>query len=384
MILAKIKETVKFLNFARKSFTKGGFRHINNYLSGLISLTKKTVKQISKSCADEKHSSALNRILNDAKFEKRLLEEKYFQKIRYLFRGFDIFLIIDDTLVPHDGEHIEESQKHFDHTSSSYMKGHQFFTGILYTPFLQLPIFPELYSKSSSSKIEMANELITKLTSAKIRLHTILFDSWYSEKELIKNCLQSSIKVICAIKKNRIIKRYKKRKWLPLSLLVQRVRVQKLHEQKMDNRIYDVWVENVRLNKLPLMRLVISHERIGNKLQEDPICLISTDTKENVENILKTYKKRWKIETFHRDIKQNLGFAKAFFRKKEGIVRHAILVALAYAILSLFMFQNKVDMTIGECCEYLKNNAYKELVGGIAIIENKEMRMEELEKMFIS
>lgn len=156
MILAKIKETAKFLNFARKSFTKGGFRHINNYLSGLIGLAKKTVKTISASCADEKHSSALNRILNDAKFEKRLLEERYLKKICYLFRGFDIFLIIDDTLVPHDGKHIDESQEHFDHTSNSYIKGHQFFTGILYTSFLQLPLFPELYSKNTNSKIEMA------------------------------------------------------------------------------------------------------------------------------------------------------------------------------------------------------------------------------------
>ena len=125
-------------------------------MSGLIGLAKKTVKTISASCADEKHSSALNRILNDAKFEKRLLEERYFKKICYLFRGFDIFLIIDDTLVPHDGKHIDESQEHFDHTSNSYIKGHQFFTGILYTSFLQLPLFPELYSKNTNSKIEMA------------------------------------------------------------------------------------------------------------------------------------------------------------------------------------------------------------------------------------
>jgi len=219
---------------------------------------------------------------------------------------------------------------------------------------------------------------------AKIPIHTILFDSWYSDKGIIKKCLKASIKVVCAIKKNRKIKLFQKRKWLPLSLVIQRARFQKLQEQKIDNKTYDVWVENVKLNKLPLMRLVISHERVENELLENSICLISTDTKKNAEDILKTYKKRWKIETFHRDIKQNLGFANAFFRKKEGIVRHAILVVLAYAILSLFMFQKKVKMTIGECCEYLKNKSYKELVEGMVIIENKEMRMEKFEKVFIS
>jgi len=56
MILGKINEMAKFLNFARKSFTKGGFRHVNNYLSGLVNLARKTVKKISASCSDEKHS----------------------------------------------------------------------------------------------------------------------------------------------------------------------------------------------------------------------------------------------------------------------------------------------------------------------------------------
>jgi len=384
MILSKIKEIPKLLSFARKSFTKGGFRHVGNYLSGLISLAKKTVRKISASCADEKHSSALNRILIDAKFEKELLEEKYLKKIRYLFRGQDIFLIIDDTLVPHDGKHIEESQDHFDHTSNSFIKGHQFFTAILYTPFLQLPLFPELYSKNTNSKIEMAEGLISKLNSAKIPIQTILFDSWYSDKDLIKKCLKSSIEVVCGIKVNRKIKRFKKRKWEPLSLLIQKVRLQKLKEQKIDNKTYDIWTEQVKLNKLPFMRLVISHERIENKLQENAFCLISTNQKENAEDILKTYKKRWKIETFHRDIKQNLGFANAFFRKEEGIVRHAILVAIAYAILSLFMFQNELKMTIGECCEYLKNKANKEMIGEIIFLENKKIRIEKFEEVFIS
>ena len=384
MILSKIKEIPKLLSFAKKSFTKGGFRHVNNYLSGLISLAKKTVRQISVSCADETYSSALNRILIDAKFEKELLEEKYLKKIRYLFRGLDIFLIIDDTLVPHNGENIEESQEHFDHTSNSFVKGHQFFTAILYTPYLQMPIFPELYSKNTNSKISMAEELISKLISAKIQIHTTLFDSWYSDKDLINNCLKSSIKVVCAIKSNRKIKRFKKRKWEPLSLLIQKVRSQKLKELKIDNKTYDIWIEKVKLNKLPFMRLVISHERIENKLQTNPFCLISTNPTENAEDIFKTYKKRWKIETFHRDIKQNLGFAKAFFRKKEGIVRHAILVAIAYAILALFMFQNELKMTIGECCEYLKNKAYKEMVGEIIFLENKKIRIEKFEEVFIS
>ena len=67
MRLPKIKEILNTLNFAKKAFTKGGFRHVQNYISGLISSNKKTVNKIAKS-ANKSHSS-LNRILDEAKFE---------------------------------------------------------------------------------------------------------------------------------------------------------------------------------------------------------------------------------------------------------------------------------------------------------------------------
>ena len=384
MILTKIKEVIKNLSFAKKAFTKGGFRHANNYVSGLIALSKKTVKKIAEACPDEKHSSALNRILTEAKFEKESFEKQYLKKIRFLFKGLDVYLLLDDTLVERNGEFVEETQKHFDHSTNDYVQGHQFFTAILYTPVLQLPIFPELYSKDTDSKIEMANKLISKLAHTKIQVHTVLFDSWYSDKNLIKTCIKAKTKVICAIKTNRKIRFFKARNYTPLSLISKQTRVQKLHEHKIGNKIYDTWSKEAYLNKLPLMRLVISHERIDGKLSDRVAHLISTNLKDTVEEILKTYKIRWRIETYHRDIKQNLGFAKAFFRKKEGIVRHAIFVAIAYAILSLFMYTKGMVMTIGTCCEYLRDKAERDLVAEIITIEKRATRIKRFEETFIS
>ena len=140
--------------------------------------------------------------------------------------------------------------------------------------------------------------------------------------------------------------------------------------------------EEAYLNKLPLMRLVISHERIDEKLSNRVIHLISTNTKDTNGDILQTYKIRWQFETYHRDIKQNLGFAKAFFRKKEGIVRHAIFVALAYAVLSLFMHTKGIVMTIGDCCEYLRDKANSNLVAEIIAIEEKATRIKCFEETF--
>jgi len=384
VILAKIREVAQNLNFLRDAFTKGGFRHATNYISGLIALSKKTVKKIAEACPDEKHSSALSRILTEAKFEKESFEKRYLKKIRFLFGNFVVYLLFDDTIVEHNGEFVEETQQHFDHNTNGYVQGHQFFTAILYTPFLQLPLFPELYSKNTDSKIEMANKLISKLRNANIRIHTVLFDSWYSDKNLIKTCLNASIRVICAIKTNRKIRYFKARNYKPLSFISQQTKFQKLHEYKVEDKIYDIWSKNVYLNKLPLMRLVISHERIDGKFSDRVIHLISTYLKDTDEKILQTYKIRWRIETYHRDIKQNLGFAKAFFRKKEGIVRHAIFVAIAYAVLSLFMYTKGMIMTIGTCCEYLRDKANTSLIAEIIAIEDRATRLNRFEEIFIS
>ena len=107
-ILPKLEELNKHLIFAKKTFTKNGFRHVVQYIDGLITLNKKTVKQISKSSLEESHHSAINRILTESKFEQELLERKYFKKISYITKGQKISLILDDTLVEHNGKKIKE------------------------------------------------------------------------------------------------------------------------------------------------------------------------------------------------------------------------------------------------------------------------------------
>jgi len=380
MILPKIKEILNTLNFAKKSFTKGGFRYVQIYISGLISQSKKTVNKIAK--AANKNHSSLNRILNEAKFEKEKLEKRYLKKIRHLFKNATTFLLIDDTLVERNGKHIELTQKHHDHNTNSYMKGHQFFTAIIYTSFLQLPLFPELYSPESCSKIEMAKNLIGKLKDNKIRINNVLFDSWYSDEKIIKKCKSIGARVICCIKTNRILKIGNSSKYRKLSFISKMISSQKLKKYEIENKSYNVWSSSVSLHKLPFVRLIISKE-IGKKDSKN-FHLISTNINDSPEEIINTYKLRWKIETFHRDMKQNLGFASAFFRKESGIVRHSVFVILAFAVLSLIMYRRGDSMTIGECCEYLQDKSNYNLVKEIVAIEDKPMRLNRFEEVFIS
>jgi hypothetical protein len=230
----------------------------------------------------------------------------------------------------------------------------------------------------------MANGLIANLIKAKIKIHTVLFDSWYSDRNLIKTCVEASIRVICGIKTNREIKLFRGRQYYSLLFLSKKSRVQKLYEHVIGKRRYAVWSRKAYLNRLPLTLLVISREIVNKKLKDQTAHIISTNLEDTDEEILKTYKIRWRIETYHRDIKQNLGFAGAFFRRKEGIVRHAIFVAIAYAILSLFMFGKGIVMTIGKCCEYLREKSYHEIIKNILMIGNRDKRLKMFEEVFIN
>ena len=100
-------------------------------------------------------------------------------------------------------------------------------------------------------------------------------------------------------------------------------------------------------------------------------------------HIIRRYRIRWFIETYHRDIKQNLGFAKVFLRKKEGIVRHSILASMAYAVLKLFMFFRGLSMTIGECCTYIQNKEMDGFIREMIEVEDRETRINLFEDLFI-
>lgn len=383
-MLPIIKEVKGILAFAKSAFTKGGFRHAVQYVNGLVASAKKTVKKISEACAEIKNQSALNYLLTEAKFEIEVLIKRYLEKARYLFRNSKVYLIIDDTLVERNGKTVQEAQSHFDHNSNDYLKGHQFFTALLWTPFLQLPIFPQIYSKNTDSKIEMAQSLIDTLDSASIKVDTVLFDSWYSECELIKKCLKTKSRVVCSIKSNRNIKLGKSNKWRKLSFISKRIHSQDLEKYQIDDKNYSVWSRVVALNHLPSVRLIISEQKNQYDELNGKAILISTHVKDSPKEIIRAYKHRWKIETYHRDIKQNLGFATVFFTRREGIIRHAILASMTYAVLSLFMYRMGKTMTIGECCTYLKEKSTISLVKEIVVIESKPKRLERFEGVFIS
>jgi hypothetical protein len=87
------------------------------------------------------------------------------------------------------------------------------------------------------------------------------------------------------------------------------------------------------------------------KKSKDVHYLCTNNVDLSAHDILLKYRDRWPIETFFRDIKQNLGFEKCIIRKKNGINMHCIMQFITHNIL---VFSKRKPISCGETQRDLK------------------------------
>lgn len=373
--LLQEERIIEHLNFLRPVFTKRGFRHGLAYINGLIFAFKKSTKNITSKDPNYKHHSGIQRLLTSLRMDLEKLQKKYFVKIKYLFKG-EISLIFDDSLLERNGKKVERTQNHHDHTSGGYLKGHQFFTAMLCADNIVLPLFPQLYHKKSSSKMDMAEELIEDI-SKKFSLTNILFDSWYSKKQIIRISRFKSRRVICGLKSDRKFSSTPK-EWSKIREFVDDSQSKHILIDEKEYHIQSM-VGRIKASK---GKVLISRQVFTDSISKH-FYIFSSDKSLTEVEILRLYHIRWNIEVFHRDVKQNLGFH-PFVRKEKAIVRHSIFVTLAYAVLKIFMLFNNFDMTIGECISYLRESNYSNFIKEIVEIEDRSERLQAFQEVIIN
>ena len=384
-VLPKLKEVNKYLSFLKNCFTKPQFNHVRNYVGGLIALNKKTISSISNSSKEEKDQSNLNRFLTEAEWSEDEVQDRYVKKISHQTKRKPTSLIIDDSIAEKTGKHIEDVQYHKNHSGNGFVFGHQVVTALIMCFGLLLPLFPKLYSKKTQSKIELAKRII-EYASSKIRISQVIIDSWYVCNEIIKLCLKKGLTLIGNINSNRLIQ-IEEGIWIKLSKYYKSISRKRKEFQTLiiDDKTYKVHSKIVKLKKVGEIKLVISRQWLEDKKKwSRPFYIICTDVSKSDICILGEYTKRWSIETFHKDIKQNLGLEAYQMRLRKGITRHLILVTLAYAILKLMMFFKKVSWTIGECIKYIQDKEFDDLIIEIVNVDDKNERIRMAKEMLLN
>lgn len=228
----------------------------------------------------------------------------------------DGIIIIDDSIAPKPfTDQNEIVTYHWDHIKKRSVKGINFLSALYLSGDVSVPVAYELVRKpqltvdkktgierrkGDRGKHEIMRDLLKSCVHNQVKFGLILADSWYSSSETmeyIKNDLKKNF-IIC-LKSNRSVALTKRDKregrWVRVdSIKLKRGEVMTVHLKKVDF-------------PLKLARIVFKHEnrRTGY------LYLVSSKSTATYDYISTSYKKRWKVEEYHKSLKYNASLAKS-------------------------------------------------------------------------
>lgn len=277
-----------------------------------------------------------------------------------------IIIILDSTLWGRKGRQIENKSA-FNH-GKGVVYGHKFINiGILsqteFVPVESLPYYSKQYCREQKLKFKTENDIaiewIFKLPYLSLfpkeDLKKVLFlmDAGYDCKELQRAIKTIGANFICALKTSRniggesVVEYFKNHR----NLKGESIRLHVGNGGKNSRRTYSVRLSaECRLKGVGKVQAVCSKKHDGTKKY-----LATSDLTLTAREIVFWYAKRWAIETWHREMKQNFGFIECRCSKFEAIHAHVLFSLVAYN----FAKENNFEKT--SSTEFLKTKTLKEI-----------------------
>lgn len=180
------------------------------------------------------------------------------------------------------------------------------------------PETEKLERKSSVTKNELARSLLGSALQNQVKFRYCLADSWFSSQENMEFIVGKKKHFIFALKSNRTFAVSK--------------------EDKLNGKFTAVsdlaWEENIpktgylRGMDIPLK---ITRQTFTNEDKSIGILYLATSdlTLEHTD-IITIYQKRWNVETYHKSMKSNLGFAKSPTKRETTQHNHFFAVTYGY------------------------------------------------------
>jgi len=191
-------------------------------------------------------------------------------------------------------------------------------------------------------------DLLKAAKIAKIPAKYVLFDSWFSSPSSLHAVKDIGYDVIAMVKKTP--KMFFQYNGKDMSL----PSIYNLNKKRRGRSKYllSVIVDVIKDGESIPAKVVYVRNR--NKRKEY-LCLISTDTTLDEDEIIRIYGKRWDIEVFFKVCKSHLALAKEFQgRSYDMQVAATTIVFLRYAMLAIETRKNQDDRTLGDLFYLLK------------------------------
>ncbi len=250
-------------------------------------------------------------------------------------------LIIDDTV--QEKPYSDESELitwHYDHSVGHTVKGINLLSALYYSGGTSIPVAFELIQKTQletnpktgkdkwvcpRTKNEMAREMIAQFMRKQVPLAYVLADNWFSCAEnmcFIKQKAHSDF--IFPLKSNRKVALSADDKaqgrWQSLSSL--------------DFETQSCWT--LHLESVPFAVRVSRHLVTNQEGQTGELFLCSSDEDLSGPAMLTIYQRRWKVEEYHKSLKQNAALAKSPTRLPHTQSNHIFASLIAFCKLEAY------------------------------------------------
>lgn len=263
-------------------------------------------------------------------------DKKLYKQAKRLLRAHKAqgkkVLIVDDSIQPK--LHSKENGLvawHYDHSEQRCIKGINFVSALWADENCSIPMSMELIVKqllwdgkkqqkawkTVQTKNDIFREMVGRL-SCNGRINYVLADSWYSSKENMEFITgKCKTHFVMALKSNRLAARS------------QRDAEKGLYKPLQDLRLGKCAV-NVYLNELDFPVLVVKKVFKNGDGSSGTLYLACSDQQMDYEAIFTLYKRRWKVEEYHKSLKSNCSLGKCQASSHTAQQSHFYLAVLAF------------------------------------------------------
>lgn len=356
------------LGWYKKNFKRKQYKHFRNLITGLIASDNKTIQEIND-CFGDNDQSSLNRFLTKSDWDIKSINDARIEQVISMCHLGKGILICDPTLLHKTGRHMEKVNYHYSSITKKKELGHclvnSFYTDNRDNSF---PVRSDIYIR----EIDADKEHIFKTTRqicleqldyamGKLPIWLFMADAGLYADFLIQDVKARGLKYVIGIRTtNKVSIDGKKR--ISVEEYLNTLTDNDFQFYFNDGNVYFLHTQEIFTRSVGKEKLLISY-KVGD---EETIKIYTTNLM-NVsdETLMMLLLKRWKIECWHKDAKQNLGLEDYQVRKFGAIQKVVCAVLVAYtqiflskkpAILSPF---KRTLSTIGEGCRFLRLIALK-------------------------
>lgn len=357
-------------------------RHFAEYLTGLYVADRKTVTGINAQFAQASDQSCLNRFLHLEAWDVQAINTRRLDLLqrdtdtRYSDHGT---IAIDDTLIDHDGQLIDDVGWFWDHAEERYKIAHDYLiANYVCSSGKHYPLDFRCFQKQEQcearedpfkSHTELFQELVDWVNDRKIP-GTFAMDSYFTNAPVLNHIHEKRSGdgqprgYVGSLKFNR--KLHYQNRTLKASELAAEIAPESRKPMQEGEKKQWYFTCTLRLpdvkHKVRIVILWPSQEATSPR-----IILVTNRVRWEVTRVVGVYRHRWTgTETFHRDGKQQLGMGDCQLRSREGQSRHMYLVMLAYSRLMSQLKQGHAYewayrklTTIGEACRAILNETLR-------------------------